>query len=195
MSDNWVVQNLQNALETWNEKLAEIWQLITTTPQNFKGGGIWAVIVNINGAVQAIGLALLVLFFVVGMVRTCGSFAEVKINREIRNYTEAMFFGLSMRQFIFSACACVMAVGLYFLLKPYVGTETVSWMCILGAAPFAALGFIKYNGMTAEKFVWAWFKSEFLMPKKLTFRSTNTYYEMMKPGMEHKQKEVSKAND
>ena len=78
MSDNWVVQNLQNALETWNEKLAEIWQLITTTPQNFKGGGIWAVIVNINGAVQAIGLALLVLFFVVGMVRTCGSFAEVK---------------------------------------------------------------------------------------------------------------------
>ena len=70
---------------------------------------------------------------------------EVKINREIRNYTEAMFFGLSMRQFIFSACACVMAVGLYFLLKPYVGTETVSWMCILGAAPFAALGFIKYN--------------------------------------------------
>ena len=64
MSDNWVVQNLQNALETWNEKLAEIWQLITTTPQSFKGGGIWAVIVNINGAVQAIGLALLVLFFV-----------------------------------------------------------------------------------------------------------------------------------
>ena len=63
MSDNWVVQNLQNALETWNEKLAEIWQLITTTPQSFKGGGIWAVIVNINGAVQAIGLALLVLFF------------------------------------------------------------------------------------------------------------------------------------
>ena len=80
-------------------------------------------------------------------------------------------------------------------IQAYVGTETVSWMCILGAAPFAALGFIKYNGMTAEKFVWAWFKSEFLMPKKLTFRSTNTYYEMMKPGMEHKQKEVSKAND
>lgn len=78
MSDNWVVQNLQNALETWNEKLAEIWQLITTTPQSFKGGGIWAVIVNINGAVQAIGLALLVLFFVVGMVRTCGSFSDVK---------------------------------------------------------------------------------------------------------------------
>ena len=78
MSDNWVVQNLENALETWNEKLSEIWTLITTTPQNFKGGGIWSVIVNINGAVQAIGLALLVLFFVVGMVKTCGSFSDVK---------------------------------------------------------------------------------------------------------------------
>ena len=78
MSDNWVVQNLENALETWNEKLSEIWQLITTTPQDFKGGGIWGVIVNINGAVQSIGLALLVLFFVVGMVKTCGSFTEVK---------------------------------------------------------------------------------------------------------------------
>ena len=78
MSDNWVVQNLENALETWNEKMAEIWQLITTTPQDFKGGGIWGVIVNINGAVQSIGLALLVLFFVAGMVKTCGSFTEVK---------------------------------------------------------------------------------------------------------------------
>ena len=68
-------------------------------------------------------------------------------------------------------------------------------MCILGAAPFAALGFIKYNGMTAEKFIYAWIKSEFLMPKKLTFRSTNTYYELMKPSMEKKQKEVSKSND
>ena len=120
---------------------------------------------------------------------------EVKINREIRNYTEAMFFGLSLRQFIFSILACGVAVGIYFLLRPYVGTETVSWMCIFGAAPFALLGFVKYNGMTAEKFMWAWIKSEVLMPKKLTFRSTNTYYEMMKPGMEHKQKEVSKAND
>ena len=78
MSDNWVVQNLENALETWNEKLSEIWTLITTTPQNFKGGNIWKVIVDINGAVQAIGLALLVLFFVIGMVKTCGSFTDVK---------------------------------------------------------------------------------------------------------------------
>ena len=78
MSDNWVVQNLENALETWNSKLSEIWQLLTTSPQEFKGGSIWSGMVNINGAVQAIGLALLVLFFVVGVVRTCGSFTDVK---------------------------------------------------------------------------------------------------------------------
>ena len=78
MSDNWVVQNLENALETWNSKLSEIWQLLTTSPQQFKGGSIWSVMVNINRAVQAIGLALLVLFFVVGVVRTCGSFTDVK---------------------------------------------------------------------------------------------------------------------
>ncbi len=78
MSDNWIVQNLENALETWNGKLAEIWTLITASPQEFKGGSIWNVILNINGALQAIGLALLVLFFVIGVVRTCGSFTEVK---------------------------------------------------------------------------------------------------------------------
>ena len=120
---------------------------------------------------------------------------KVKINREIRNYTESMFFGLSLRQFIFSVLACGVAVGLYFLLRPYVGTETVSWVCILGAAPFAALGFVKYNGMTAEKAIYAWIKSEFLMPKKLVFHSTNVYYELMKPSIEQKQKEVLKSND
>ena len=78
MSDNWIVQNLENALETWNEKLAEIWQLITQSPEQFKGGTIWNVIVGIHGAVQAIGLALLALFFVVGVMKTCGSFAELK---------------------------------------------------------------------------------------------------------------------
>ena len=78
MSDNWIVQNLINALNTWNEKLSEIWSLLTTTPQEFKGGAIWSVIVNINNAMQAIGLALLVLFFVAGVVKTCGSFVEVK---------------------------------------------------------------------------------------------------------------------
>lgn len=105
---------------------------------------------------------------------------EVKINREIRNYTESMFFGLSLRQFIFSLFACGVAVLIYFILRSIFGIETLSWMCILAAAPFAALGFIKYNGMTAERFAWAWVKSEFLIPKKLTFHSTNTYYEAVK---------------
>lgn len=78
MSDNWVVQNLENALETWNGKLSEIWTLITQSPETFKGGSIWSVIVNIHGALQAIGYGLLVLFFVMGVMKTCGSFAEVK---------------------------------------------------------------------------------------------------------------------
>lgn len=78
MSDNWVVQNLENALEVWNDKLSEIWQLITQSPQTFKGGSIWSIICSIHGALQAIGYALLVLFFVVGVVKTCGSFADLK---------------------------------------------------------------------------------------------------------------------
>jgi hypothetical protein len=78
MSDNWVVQNLENALEVWNEKLAEIWTIITQSPETFRGGQIWSVITNIHGAIQAIGYALLVLFFVVGVMKTCGSFAELK---------------------------------------------------------------------------------------------------------------------
>lgn len=78
LSDNWIVGNLQNALDTWNSKLGEIWQLVTQTPENFKGGGIWEVIVNIHGALQAIGLALLVIFFITGVIKTCGSFVEAK---------------------------------------------------------------------------------------------------------------------
>ena len=78
MSDNWVVQNLENALETWNEKLTEIWNLITQSPQDFRDGAIWSVILDIHGALQAIGYALLVLFFVIGVMKTCGSFAELK---------------------------------------------------------------------------------------------------------------------
>jgi len=104
---------------------------------------------------------------------------EVKVNREIREYTEAMFFGLSLRQFIFSVLACGVAVGVYFLLKPTLGLETVSWVCILAAVPFAAIGFLKYNGLTAEKFLLAWFRSEILMPKHLTFGNTNLYWALL----------------
>lgn len=77
-SGNWIIDNLNNALQTWNSKLAEIWQIITQSPEQFKGGGIWSVILDINDALKAIGIALLVLFFVIGVVRTCGSFAEIK---------------------------------------------------------------------------------------------------------------------
>lgn len=78
MSDNWVVQNLQNALNTWNTKMAEVWSLLTMSPASFKGGGIWSVILRINGAVKGIGLALLVLFFLMGVVKTSGSLSEIK---------------------------------------------------------------------------------------------------------------------
>ena len=77
-SGNWIIDNLMNALQVWNEKLAEIWLLITQSPQEFKGGGVWNVILSINGSLKAVGYALLVLFFLVGVVKTCGSFSEIK---------------------------------------------------------------------------------------------------------------------
>ena len=120
---------------------------------------------------------------------------EVRINREIRNYTESIFFGLSFRQFIFSILACVIAVIMYFLLKGKFGIETLSWVCILSAAPFAALGFITYNGMTAEKFLFAYVRNEFLVPKHLTFKPTNYYYELIKNKPNKKNKEESKYNE
>lgn len=109
---------------------------------------------------------------------------EVKINKDIREFSESIFFGLSLRQFIFSILACIVAVILYFALKPYLGIETLSWVCILGAAPFAILGFVKYNGMTAEKLLIAFIKSEFLIPKKLTFKAKNIYAELYKDNIE-----------
>ena len=120
---------------------------------------------------------------------------EVKINREIRDYTESMFFGLSMRQFFFSIIACIVAVGVYFLLRNKVGVETVSWMCVLGAAPFAALGFVNYHGMNAEQFVWAWIKSEILLPKRLLFQPENIYYEVLNSRRGRRRKEVNVRHD
>ena len=115
---------------------------------------------------------------------------EVKINKEIRNYSEAIFFGLSMRQCIFSVLAVGVAVALYFILKPYVGTETVSWVCILGAAPFAALGFVSYHGMTAEQFLWAWFRSEILEPKRLYAQPSNFYYNVLQDSIADHEREM-----
>ncbi len=109
---------------------------------------------------------------------------EIKINREIRDYSEAVYFGLSLRQFLFSVLACGIAVGLYFLLKPFFGIETLSWMCILGALPFAAIGFFKYHGMTAERALLAYLKSEVLTPKHLQFKSVN-YYDTIERSQEN----------
>lgn len=117
---------------------------------------------------------------------------EVKINREIRNYTESVFFGLSLRQFIFSVLACAMAVGLYFLFNPYFNKEIVSWICILGALPFAGMGFFKYNGLTLEEFVIAFIVSEILTPRELMFESENIYYEAIRPSLELKESEELK---
>ena len=105
---------------------------------------------------------------------------EVKMNKEIRNYTEAIFFGLSLRQFFFSVIACGFSVFLYFMLKSYLSLETLSWLCILAASPFAAMGFIRYHGMSAEQIAWAWIKSEIIMPKKVCYKSKNMYYELLK---------------
>ena len=120
---------------------------------------------------------------------------EVKINREIRQYTESMFFGLSLRQFVFSLLAVGIAILLYFLIKPYAGMETVSWMCILGAAPFAVMGFITYHGMTAEQFLIAWLRSEMIEPREIRFESNNYYYDAMRDLISAHEKEVYKAHD
>ena len=101
---------------------------------------------------------------------------RIKIGRD---YTESMFFGLSLRLFFFSVLACGVAVGIYLGLNPILGTETTSWLCIVAAFPFAVMGFLKYNGMTAEKFIAAWIKSTFMIPKVLLFGNTNYYYAIM----------------
>ena len=118
---------------------------------------------------------------------------EIKINKEIRDYTESIFFGLSMRQFIFSALACGMAVLVYFLLRNYIGTELLSWICIITAIPFGALGFIKYNGMTADEFVVAWIKSEILTPKVLVFKAENIYEQLFESEYKRLEKEAIKV--
>ena len=111
---------------------------------------------------------------------------DVKINKEIRDYSESMFFGLSLRQFVFSVLACGIAVLIYFRLEPLLGLETTSWICIVAAFPFALIGFLKYNGMTAEQFIWAWIKSEFLLPKYLCFGEENLYVDMFREAAEER---------
>jgi len=124
---------------------------------------------------------------------------EVKINKEIRGYTESIFFGLSLRQCVFSGLAIGAAVLLYFSLRERLGLETLSWVCIMGALPFGAAGFVTYNGMTAERFLFAFVKSEFLMPRRLFFKAENLYDLLLEPEKQKKkagvkiQKEVKNA--
>ena len=120
---------------------------------------------------------------------------DIQINKEFRDYSETIYFGLNMRQLIFSALAVGVAVASYFLLKPYLSMETLSWLCIILAAPFAALGFVTYNGMTAEQFVWAWIKSEILMPKRLVFKAESDLCRQSKEIIKQKEKEIYKTNE
>ena len=117
---------------------------------------------------------------------------EVKINREIREYKESMFFGLTLRQFIFTVLAAAASIISYFLLRPVIGIEAVSWVCMLTAVPFAVLGFVRYNGMPADKFIWAWIKSEILMPKHLCFGNSNLYMELLSGAERDKQRQKKK---
>ena len=112
---------------------------------------------------------------------------EVRINKEVRDYQESIFFGLSLRQLIFALLAVLVAVGAYFGLRNVVGSGEIGWMCILAAFPFAMGGFFAYNGMTFEQFLLAFIRSELLYPKKLVFRSENLYAKILKnslPGLE-----------
>lgn len=120
---------------------------------------------------------------------------DIQINKEFRDYSETIYFGLNMRQLIFSALAVGVSIGSYFLLKPYLSLETLSWLCIILAAPFAALGFLTYNGMTAEQFAWAWIKSEILMPKRLVFKAESDLCRQSKELIKQKEKEIFKANE
>jgi hypothetical protein len=104
---------------------------------------------------------------------------EVRINKEVRDYQESLFFGLSLRQFLFALLAVLVAVGLYFGLRNVLGSGEIGWVCILAAFPFALCGFFTYNGMTFEKFLLAVIRSELLYPRRLVFRAENLYAQAM----------------
>jgi hypothetical protein len=107
---------------------------------------------------------------------------EIKVNKEIRRYKESIFFGLTFRQFMCSLLAVGAAVAVYFSLKDAVGEEAVSWLCILSAIPIAAAGFFKYQGMTFEKFIVAWVRSEFIRAGRRVYQATNYLYAALKGG-------------
>ena len=108
---------------------------------------------------------------------------EVKMNKEIRDYQESMFMGLDLRQCVCSVLAILTAIGIYFGMRDITGQEITGWLCVLGAAPFAACGFFRYHGMTAEQFAWTVIKSELLYPKRLVFKSENLYFSCMEESL------------
>ena len=119
---------------------------------------------------------------------------EIKVNQEIREYTESMFFGLSLRQSIFSLLAVVTAAVLYFTLKDRLHMEVVSWLCIAGAVPFAAMGFVKYHGMNCEQLVWAWLRLV-IEPREYKVRARNYYEEATAESRKkHQAESVKKAH-
>ena len=111
--------------------------------------------------------------------REVGDILEVRINKEVRDYQESLFFGLSLRQFLFALLAVAVAVGVYFGLHTVVGNADVGWLCVLAAFPFAICGFFTYNGMTFERFLIAVIRSELLYPRHLVFKSDNLYAKLM----------------
>ena len=114
---------------------------------------------------------------------------EIKINKEIRDYTESILLGLSLRQSIFSILACAVACGIYFLFKERLGTEVTSWLCMLGAAPFAALGFIRFQGMYTEDIIKVAFSSLVLSTRNLINNPFNLYYTLLEPTIIQSRKE------
>lgn len=114
---------------------------------------------------------------------------EIKINKEIRDYTESILLGLSLRQTIFSILACAVACGLYFLFKERLGTEVTSWLCMLSATPFAAFGFIRFQGMYTEDIVKMAISSFLLSTRNLINTPFNLYYEILEPSIKQSRKE------
>ena len=120
---------------------------------------------------------------------------EININKDIREYTEGVFFGLNMRQLICSGLAVASAVAIYFYARKTVSQEVITYLCIAAAAPFAAVGFIRYNGMPMEKIFVAWMKDNFLVPRRLTIKSNNIYLEALRGFFAKKEKEELNAQE
>ena len=120
---------------------------------------------------------------------------EININKDIREYTEGVFFGLNLRQLICSGLAVASAVTIYFYAHNTVSQEVITYLCIAAAAPFAAIGFIKYNGMPFEKIIWAWIKDNLLFPRRLTIKANNLYLKALEGYFANAEKEAINAQE